>query len=75
MDIAAGSVRCGYVIADANPVCGSRARVLGYQSVPLLCFNGPERIILTFKLRPLTAERGHCTAIRKHIHSTFPQSE
>jgi len=38
----------------------SRARVLGYQFVPFLCFAGPERIILVFELRALTAESGHC---------------
>ena len=54
---------------------GSRARVLGYQFIPFLCFAGPERIIFVFKRRPLTTESGHRMAIRKHIHLTFPQSE
>ena len=54
---------------------GSRARVLGYQFIPCLCFTGPERIIFVFKRRPLTTESGHRMAIRKHIHLTFPQSE
>jgi hypothetical protein len=51
---------------------GLRARVLGYQFVPFLCFYNPERIILILKRRALAAESGHGAAMCKHIHSTFP---
>jgi hypothetical protein len=54
---------------------GLRARVLGYQFVPFLCFPNPECIILVFKRRALAAESGHGTAMCKHIHFDIPQSE